>query len=229
MLAISLLKAHGASHPQTGLSKGDIEAAVWPRLKGAKALGVSPNYWDIHLASSDVAKVGMDSVRELCAAAISDMMAREGLDCEGVTIICGASGSLESGRVKASCGKADGRKLAILVASARAAGMEVLGHADSLVVTSMWDGMSVPAPEVLTIGRDPSSDIVADVHGVSRRHGQVINDGFGRLYYIDRSTNGSIVDGVYVHGASASLHSGSRIGIAPGTFLVLSNQEHAID
>lgn len=228
MLTSVLLKARNANRTQPGLTKGDVEAAIWPRLKGAKAVGLLPNCWDFRLASSDVSRIGVDSARELCAAAVSDVMAREGLDSGDVTIICGVSGALEAGRIKASCERVDGRKLAVRVATARAAGMEVVGHQDPLVVTSVWDGVTLPVCEGLTIGRDPGCDIVVDALGVSRRHGQIINDGVGRLCYIDRSTNGSTVDGVCVRGASVGLRNGSRIGIAPGAFLVISTQDRTI-
>jgi ABC-type multidrug transport system ATPase subunit len=68
--------------------------------------------------------------------------------------------------------------------------------------------------ERLTIGRDPSNDIVLDAPTISRLHAQVLVEGEGRAVLSDLgSRNGTRVDGIIV--AKAELTTGSEVGVGP--------------
>lgn len=214
-----LARVFGGRQAARGLTFGDIDAAIWPRLKAAKAKGVVPNLWEFRISAHDAQALGLGKACDLCLESLTDALEREGLDAREATVICGRGRGLEAGTVKVEAKRADEHAMAMRLAAARAAQDEVRGRGTSTRLVCSWNATPMEVNGGVTIGRNPLCDIVVDWPGISRRHGQISTDGADGLLYIDRSKNGSTVDGELVHGACVTIHEGSKIGLAPGLFI----------
>ena len=64
----------------------------------------------------------------------------------------------------------------------------------------------------LWLGRDPSCDVVLEHARISRRHA-AISLREDALCIRDESANGTIVDGVALHGAEHALRDGARVAL----------------
>ena len=207
---------------EKALTRGDVDAAVWPRVKAAKAMGDAPNLWEFFVSSRDSQTLGQTEICDICRDSVAETMRSEGLDSGDVTVICGSCSEIGVGRVSVTCESVDERTKTLRIAEARAAREEVRGTAAPLVVIRSWDAGRVKICQGVSVGRDPACDIVVASPAVSRRHAHIVVDGDAVLY-VDRSTNGSTVDGVPVLGASVPLRAGSVIGLAPGLFVEVAS------
>ncbi|MEZ6187616.1 MAG: diguanylate cyclase [Planctomycetota bacterium] len=64
------------------------------------------------------------------------------------------------------------------------------------------------------LGRSPENDVVLNHASVSRRHGQLVVDRAGKLFYLDASTNGSTLNGEPLRDA-VRVRSGDTLRIGP--------------
>jgi pSer/pThr/pTyr-binding forkhead associated (FHA) protein len=100
------------------------------------------------------------------------------------------------------------------------AGAPAVSGADTAIAGDMWLVEQTRPPssslwaltsDRLTIGRDPSSDIVVDDSGVSRHHADLVRRGRTWSITDEGSANGTRVDGASVR--QRTLRSGSRIEV----------------
>jgi hypothetical protein len=93
-------------------------------------------------------------------------------------------------------------------------------HKSSLVLMKDEDGSAETVYElrrvVTAIGRRPGNDIVLDHQTVSRRHAEICFEDDGYAIYDVASTNGTRVNGRYIH--KEQLSDGDRVKIGPFIF-----------
>lgn len=102
-----------------------------------------------------------------------------------------------------------------MFARVKVAAPRVEGHHPCLHLQSPNGGTArafVLQLENITIGRDPSADIVIDSPALSRRHAVIKRMGDQTLVFDTNSANGVYVNGVQVH--SAALHDGDQLQLA---------------
>lgn len=212
----NLLNVNPRSKP---LLKSDVDAMVWRKLKLAKAGHTVPNYWEVLVSTKDARESGLNTIAAWCSRAVREAYARERVSEEGTTIACMLCSGLKIGMVKVSCERLDQDAKEVRVALVKASGAEIRGTSLKSFAIQLWDDKHVPIGQGISIGRDSSCDIVTNAIGVSRRHGQIVPDEDGGFMYVDRSRNGSTVDGTFIHHRRVPLRSGSYIGLVPGTFI----------
>lgn len=103
------------------------------------------------------------------------------------------------------------------VARARPSSIPVIGGRCLVAVGGELVGRRYPLYERLTIGRDPSCDIIVNEDSVSRLHGELVVDRMVTLYR-DTSSNGTLVSSDFVRGREVSIRSGDSIQVG-GTVL----------
>ncbi|MDO4805887.1 MAG: FHA domain-containing protein [Coriobacteriales bacterium] len=204
------------------LARGDVEAGLWPRVKMDKAKQRNPNYWEACVSSQDAAETGLGQIADWCFDSVLAAYEREGLPTDGLVVVCMVSSRVRVGKLRIEREFLNERAKEVKIASAHVALAEVRDSTARSSAVQLWNGVEIPLVKGVSIGRDPSNDIVASVAGVSRRHGQIIVRRDGTMTYLDRSKNGSMVNGARVHNRSVPIGPGSRIGLTPTTFIQIN-------
>ncbi|MCK6525988.1 FHA domain-containing protein, partial [Myxococcota bacterium] len=72
-----------------------------------------------------------------------------------------------------------------------------------------------------TVGRDPDQDVQVEDGRVSGRHGFLFIKESGEASFMDVSTNGSVVNGVALHGEVAELAHGAVLRLGGASLILL--------